>query len=252
MKNLAYTSLIFYAFYSCGNKEGNSVEKNLKHDLENQLVITSEGDSLEDGFWQYHTDIDKTGFYRNGYKVGEWLYKSGEDSALVQWGVFENGNVKFNYPKDWRVIDSLEYPMLFQADIPDGNNFTYVVLLEYDLKKLNTTIYDYLYEVNQSREAGSNEILRSKEAKKFYFKNIDIFRYQVVVERDSTRYEAVSYIFEVNGKLFDLTLKDIANEMTILDQEMIRDMLYSMECYGEDLFSYTRNQYYKEENVEFE
>jgi hypothetical protein len=72
-----------------------------------------------------------------------------------------------------------------------------------------------------------------------------------VVERDSIRYKAVSYVFEVKGILFDLTFKDVEDKMTTIDQAIFRDILYSMECYGEDLFSYS-SQYYKEEHVDFE
>jgi hypothetical protein len=181
MKKIVYTFLIFYTLVSCKIKNEVSVEEQFKNGEENQLLITNGGDSLEVGYWQYHTDIDKSGFYENGYKVGEWIYKSTDDSASVNWEIFDNGIVKFNYPQYLRVIDSLEFPMLFHADIPDGNKFSYVVLLEYDLRKLNTTIYDYLYEVNQSRETGFVEVLESKYAEIFYFKRREVCGWVVVV-----------------------------------------------------------------------
>jgi hypothetical protein len=236
-------------FFSCDGLK-NTKEKVA---IQNQLVVTAEGDTLENGFWTYDRSISgvsQSGNYEHGYKIGKWIYKMNGDSVSTTWRVISDKGVKFNIPDYFRPINAVEPPVLFQADIEDNDNNTYLVLLRYNLTELNSSVYGYLFQYNESWKKNSQEILTSKEFKKFYFKGIEIFRAKVETER-KIRYQAISYVFVVKDFLYDLTYKNDMGKSSEIDLEIFNDILYSMECENVDLFDYNSKKYFKEENVEF-
>lgn len=244
---LFFGVLIFSSCDGLKNKE----EK--KQAMQNQLVVTAEGDTLENGFWTYDKGIDgvsQRGSYEDGYKIGKWIYKMNADSASTTWRVISDKGVKFNIPDYFKPINDVEAPVLFQADVEDNDDNTYLVLLRYNLTELKSSVYGYLYQYNESWEKNSEEKLNSKEFKKFYFKGIEIFRAKVETERE-IKYEATSYIFVVKDFLYDLTYKNAKGKSSAIDLEIFNDILYSMECENVDLFDYNSKKYLKEENVEF-
>ncbi|MCF6298204.1 MAG: hypothetical protein L3J08_09535 [Flavobacteriaceae bacterium] len=221
MRKISYI-IMFTILFSCKSENENISDKI----SENELLIIN-GDSLEDGFWKYTNkgEIYKSGTYTKGYKVNEWNYFDSNKTRFVIWKVFNKESVKFSYPNYLKVSDSVEFPTLFMGDIIDSNNNTYIALLEYNLTNMNSTIHDYLYQLNQSRGSSKNiEILKLKEVRKFYFKNVNVFKYYAEVEREKQAYNVVSYIFEVDGYLYDLTYKDIAGKMNAV-------MRYLVICY---------------------
>jgi len=220
--------------------------------IQNQLVVTSEGDTLENGFWTYEMGVGGVaarGNYTDGFKISEWTYKTNFDSVRITWDVFNQNGVKFNFPNYLKRIDSIEPPALFQADVEDNDDNTYVVLLRYNLKELNSSIYDYLYQGKHSWENNPNELLKSEEYKKFTFREFEIFRAKVETER-KIKYEAISYIFVVNNFLYDLTYKRRLDKSSEIDLEVFNDILYSMECDNVDLFNHYNRKYSTEADVE--
>lgn len=221
-------------------------------DNENQLKITSKGDTLETGFWRYDggsNGVSKSGLYLEGFKIDKWTYRTDFDSADIVWSIFNDKGVKFNVADHLKVIKNLEQPILFQADVEDRDSNTYLVLLKYNLRELNSSAYDYLYQYDQSWKK-SSDILISKEYKKFIFKNIVVFRAKVATEIKITNYEAISYIFVVNDFLYDLTYKHTMDK-GVINLEIFNDVFYSMECDSVDLFDYNSKKYLKEESIEF-
>ncbi|WP_073134253.1 hypothetical protein [Chryseolinea serpens] len=219
---------------------------------QNQLSVAN-GDTLETGFWTYYGGVDgvsKSGSYTDGYKMGKWVYKMQADSISTTWRVVNEQGVKFNIPEHLKQINKVEPPVLFQADVDDNDENTYLILLRYNLKELKSSVYDYIYQYNESWKSNTEETLRSKEFKKFCFEGIEVFRAKVATERKS-KYEATSYIFVVKDYLYDLTYKNAIGKSTAIDLEIFNDVLYSMECENVDLFDYNRKKYLKEENVEF-
>ena len=247
------THILFFGiliFSSCGRLK-NKEEK--AQATQNQLVITAKGDSLENGFWAYDrgaSGVSQSGDYNDGYKIGKWIYKTNVDSVSTTWRVINDKGVKFNIPDYFKPINSVEPPVLFQADIEDNDDNTYLALLRYNLTELNSSVYGYLYQYNESWKKNSEEMLKSKEFKKFYFKNIEIFRAKVETER-KIKYEATSYVFVVGDFLYDLTYKNALSKSNTIDAEIFNDILYSMECENVNLFNYNSRKYLKEENVEF-
>lgn len=219
----------------------------------NELIITARGDSLEHGFWTYNiggNGVISSGNYEDGYKVNHWIYKTGKDSLSVTWRIINNNGIKFNVPDYLKLIEKVEPPTLFHFDIPDSDDNTYLVSLRYNLSDLNASVYDYLYQYNQSWKDISSVQVKSKEFKKFTFKGIEIFRVKIVSEGEK-KYEAISYIFIVKNYLYDLTYKNTLSEISALDLEVFSDILYSMECDDVDLFNYNNRTYLKEEDVVF-
>lgn len=254
MKKIVHIFTVGLVLVSCGTKNSDSIENSINN-LENKLIVTQRGDSLEIGYWKYNNEISKiskSGYYENGYKVREWNYENLDDSILVFWEIYERDNVKFNYFQNLQILDSPDFPLLFLGDIVDDDKNTYVALLEYDLEGMGSSIYDYLYQVNQNREQSLVEIIKVKRVRKFFFKNVEIFKFHVQVERESKMYEVISYIFEVNGLLYDLSYKNILSKTGSLDYELFNDMLYSMNCQGKDIFTNSTGKFYKEEGVNFE
>jgi hypothetical protein len=222
-------------------------------EIRNQLIITSEGDSLENGFWTYDkgiSGVSQSGSYEDGYKIGKWIYKTSTDSISVSWSIINDKNVKFNMPDLFKPLRGTEAPILFQADVEDNDNYTYFVILRYNLLEVNSSIYGYLYQYNESLKSNSQEILVAKEFKKFYFKGIEVFRAKVETRRE-INYEAISYIFVVKDVLYDLTYKNTTDKISAIDLEIFNDILYSIDCDNTDLFDYNNRKYWKEENVEF-
>jgi hypothetical protein len=190
------------------------------------------------------------GNYIDGYKTGKWLYRTSSDSVEITWLVVNEKGVKFNIPDNLEQVKDVSTSVIFQADIKDNDDNSYLVLLRYNLKDLKLSVYDYLYQYNDSWKSNLEETLKSKEFKKFTFKDIEIFRAKVGTKR-KIRYEAISYIFVVKGFLYDLTYKNTINKTNSIDLEIFNDIFYSMECEKVDLFNYNSRKYLKEQDVEF-
>ncbi|MBC7915731.1 MAG: hypothetical protein H7Y07_16605 [Pyrinomonadaceae bacterium] len=247
------TYILFFGaliFSSCDGLKNN---KEKAQAMQNQLIVTAAGDTLENGFWTYDSGINnvsQSGNYEDGYKIGKWIYKMNGDSVNTTWRVISDKGVKFNIPDYFKPINNVESPVLFQADIEDNDDNTYLVLLRYNLTELNSSVYDYLYQYNDSWKNNTKAVLKSKEFKKFYFKGIEIFQAKVQTERE-IKYEAISYVFVVKDFLYDLTYKNAIGKSNAINLEIFNDILYSMQCENVDLFSYNSRKYLKEENVEF-
>ena len=225
--------------------------KNREEGIQNQLIISTNGDTLENGFWSYEMNasgVSQRGNYLDGFKIGKWTYKTDMDSLSIIWNIYDKNSVKFNIPDRLRLIDNMESPILFQADIVDNDDNTYLVLLRYNLKELNSSIYGYMYQYSHSWEKNDNELLITKEFKKFSFKGVEIFRANVETEI-KTKYQATSNIFVINDFLYDLTYKQAATNNNAIEQEVFNDILYSMECDSIDLFNHFNRKYLKEEDV---
>lgn len=221
--------------------------------VQNQLVVTAKGDTLENGFWTYSkgaSGVSQSGNYENGDKTGKWIYKMNLDSLSTTWRVVSDKGVTFDIPDYFKPINDVHPPILFQADVEDNDDNTYLVLLRYNLKELNSSVYGYLYQYNESWKKNSEEIVRSKEFKKFYFNRIEIYRAKIETER-KVKYEAISYVFVVNDFLYDLTYKRATGKSSAIDLEIFNDILYSMKCENLDLFNHNSRKCLKEENVEF-
>lgn len=245
--------IVFFGIILFSSCEGFNNRKEKTSAMQNQLVMTADGDTLENGFWTYDkgtSGVSQSGNYEDGYKIGKWIYKMNGDSLSTTWQVISDKGVKFNFPDYFKPIIDVKPPVLFQADVEDQDDNTYLALLRYNLKELNSSAYDYLYQYNESWKNNSKEKLISKEFKKLYFKDIEIFRVKVQTEREN-RYEAISYIFAVNNNLYDLTYKNALSNSSVINLEVFNDILYSMECENVDLFNYNRAKYFKEENIEF-
>jgi hypothetical protein len=238
-------------FSSCDGLK-NKEEKVEALQNQNQLSVVN-GDTLETGFWMYDGGINavsKSGAYTDGYKTGKWIYRMNGDSVGFIWNIFNEKGVKMNIPDHLKPINDVKLPVLFQADVDDSDDNTYLILLRYNLKEMKSSAYDYIYQYNESWKSNTEETLLSKEFKKFYFEGIEIFRAQVETERRS-KYKATSYIFVVKDYLYDLTYKNAIDKSSAIDSEIFNDVLYSMECENVDLFDYNSKKYLKEENVEF-
>jgi hypothetical protein len=246
--------ILFFGILIFSSCDGIKNKEEKPQAMQNQLVVTTEGDTLENGFWTYDkgiSGVSQSGNYEDGYKIGKWIYKMNADSVTTTWRVISDKGVKFNIPDYFKPINDVEAPVIFQADVEDNDDNTYFVLLRYNLTELNSSVYGYLYQYNESWKKNSEETLKSKEFKKFYFKGIEIFRAKVETERE-IKYEATSYIFVVRNFLYDLTYKNAIGKSSAIDLEIFNDILYSMECENVDIFTYNSKKYLKEENVEFE
>jgi|GEM_PF-4240329 len=247
------TFILFVGILIFSSCEGLKNNKEKAQTIQNQFVLTAEGDTLENGFWTYDRGINgvsQSGNYEDGYKIGKWIYKMNDDSLITTWRVISDKGVKFNFPDYFKPINNVELPILFQADIEDNDDNTYLVLLRYNLTEVNGSIYGYLYQYNELWKTKTEESLKSIEVKKFYFEGIELFRAKVQTEKE-IKYEAISYVFVVNNILYDLTYKNAIGNSSAINLEIFNDILYSMECENVDLFNYNNRQYSKEENVEF-
>lgn len=245
------THILFWGILILFSCDGLKNREEKRQAIQNQLAVTPNGDTLETGFWTYSGGVNrvsKSGVYTDGYKTGEWTYKMNGDSVRTTWRVVSEKGVKFNIPDCLRSIEDVDLPVLFQADVDDNDSNTYLILLRYNLKELNSSVYDYIYQYNESWKSRPEELLKSKEFKKFYFKGVEVFRAKVETER-KIKYEAISYIFVVNDFLYDLTYKNAMGKSTAIDLEMFNDIFYSIECENADLFDYNSKKYLKEENI---
>lgn len=243
--------MLFFVILVLSSCEGKK-DENEKTPKKNQSIVTADGDTLENGFWNYErgiNNVSQSGNYEKGFKIGKWIYINNGDSIITTWSIFSDKDVKFNIPDYFKPMYDLEPPVLFQADIDDNDENTYLVLLRYNLKELNSSVYGYLYQYNESLKRNTEEILKSKKFMKFYFKGIEIFKGIVQTERKK-KYEVISYIFVVNDFLYDLTYKNDVVKSNAISLEIFNDILYSMECENVDLFNYNNRKYLKEEIVD--
>lgn len=236
-----------FVFSACNNSNEQA------QTMLNQFIVTANGDTLESGFWVYDNEVTgvyKSGAYKDGYKTGNWIYKTSDDSVTITWSVVSKNSVRLNIPSYLKTLNEVEPPVLYQADIEDGDDNTYLALLSYNLTKLNSSVYGYLYQYNESWKKNTEEVLEWKEFKKFYFNGIEIYRAKLITKRQVS-YEAISYVFVVKEILYDLTYKNTLDKSSPINLEIFNDILYSIKCENIDLFNFNNNQYLKEENIEF-
>ena len=221
--------LTLVAFFSC-NKGNYDVENNNQGDF-NTLEITEKGDTLETGMWKYTTSqkgISKIGEYNSGFKVGEWFYVQGVDTTKIKWSIYDKDGVKFNIPTNIKSVNKIELPIIYEGDIDDGDKYTYVALLKYNLVELNSSINEYLKEINKHFENETNGNVLSKEFKKYTFKNSAIYKVSMKEKKEHT-YEIVSYIFQVKDSMYDLTYKNVVEKTTDINLDIFNDVLYSIK-----------------------
>jgi hypothetical protein len=241
---LILTGLSTINLISCDRKS-NDIEKT------NQIYITEKGDSLETGFWELEigrNGVGCRGNFIDGFRTDKWTYYTNTDTTTFAWKIFNKDGIKFNIP-DYITETNQEEPTVFQGNINKKDKNCYFILLRYDINKINSSIYDYLYPYVEAMEKGSIEVLKSREIKKYTFKNnIEIFRTKLDFE-GKRKYQAISYIFVINNILYDLTYRDFSEEIDKIDIEVFTDILYSFETSEMDLFNFNNMHYLKEDDV---
>ena len=111
---------------------------------------------------------------------------------------------------------------------------------------------DYLYQINQAIENDTVEILKAKKFRKYYFDNFVLFTANIQVEKKGIQYNIISHVFERNGFLYDLSYKNISTTISVIDYEVFGDMLYSFNYNNIKLFTYSKGQYRRVEDVVFD
>lgn len=237
---LLLTTLIM----SCDNRP--------EHDQNvNQLYITEKGDSVETGPWIFEpgrSGVSKRGNFKDGFRDGIWKYKHKGDSTAVNWIVFAKDSIKLNLPAHVKFTEQ-EIPVLFLARLRDDSDHSYYTLLRYNLKEVDASVYDYIFQYIQSLENSSVEKLVKREVKKFNFKKTEVFRVKVDL-RGQRNYQAISYIFTSRDVLYDLTFREELGKVTEIDLEVFSDMLYSFQASDFDPFSFNNKSFTSEENVD--
>ena len=256
MKKITYI-LITLVLFSCGkrNQKNQNSTDIIELESKNELLVTKNGDSLEIGYWKYNvkaTGIFKEGEYKNGIKIGNWKYKTSDKEKNIEWVHLNKQRIKFNYPKYLKISNIVEPPTIFIGDIVDGNNNTYIALLEYNLKKMKSSVYDYLYQVNKKFKTDKNKFIVGKKFKKYTYKNIEIYTVNIQTKQNGEIFNIISQVFEVDGYLYDFTYKDISKNMDNISLEIFKDMLYSIESNKVDFFNYNARKYLQEEDIVFE
>ncbi len=257
MVRLYYILVTLLLLSNCKNDNENmkSSENDTHLKMNNQLVITMKNDTLENGYWLYKDDIiglKKEGEYKNGFKTGKWNYIIKNEENKIEWKKFNKHNVKFNYPNYLELSNHLELPIVFIGDIPDNDKNTFIAVLKYDLESNNSTIYDYLNQINKTFISHSSKVLKGRKFIKYTFKTIEFYTVNIQIEKNGKVYNIISQIFETNGVLYDFTYKDIESEMSAISQEIFKDMLYSVEINKFDLFNYNNGGIIKDENILFD
>lgn len=229
-----------------------SCDKRTEHTQKiNQLYVTEDGDSLETGPWIFEpgrSGISKRGNFKDGLRDGIWKYKHKGDSATVKWKVFAKDSIKLNLPDHVKFTEQ-EIPVLFLARLRDDSEHSYYTLLRYNLREINASVYDYIFQYIQSLENSSVEKLEKREVKKFNFKKTEIFRVKVNL-RGQRNYQAISYVFTSGDVLYDLTFREELDKITEIDLELFSDMLYSFQTIDFDPFNFNNKSYTSEENVD--
>jgi hypothetical protein len=219
----------------------------------NQLFITDKGDSLETGFWLFEigpNGVGCSGNFIDGFRTNKWKYFTKVDTTVFNWKTFAKDSIKLSIPDYLEEIKQDE-PTVFFGKIKNKDEHCYLALLRYDLKEVKSTVYDYLYQYVESMEKSLFEELKSREIKKYTFKNIEILRTKLEIE-STRKYQAISYIFVVNNILYDLTYRDFNEDINNINIEIFNDILYSFETSGFDVFNINNRQYLKEEAVTIE
>ena len=219
-------------------------------EINNQVYITDEGDSVETGFWQFESGpngISSHGNFEDGFRQGSWTYKITSDSATIMWAVFNEDSIRLNLPGNI-VMTTQELPVVFLVTI-GTNKHCYYTLLKYDLRQITYSAYDYIFQYIQSLEDGTTERLIRREVKKFTFKTIEVFWVTVDLEGDH-KYKSLSYIFVINGILYDLTYRNETDKVGDIELEIFKEILYSFQTPNFDPFNFNVKHYTKEENVD--
>lgn len=216
----------------------------------NQLYVTANGDSLETGPWVFHSGtygVSSRGNFNDGFREGIWEYNSGTRLDSVNWRIISLGDLKINLPDFAKLIPEND-PTIFLANLNGKDEHCYFTLLRYDLKEINGTVYDYLYQYAEALKTNTAETLVAREFKKYKFKKAEIYRSTVEVNRNR-KYQAISYIFVIDDKLYDLTYRDLSEDLDNVRREIFDDILYSFELSNFDLFDFNNKHYSQEENV---
>jgi len=241
---LLLTTVLTIPIASCDKKSSEN------HKV-NQLYITDKGDSLETGFWIFEpgaSGVRKSGNFKDGFRDGAWTYRTKTDSTTIKWTVLNMDSLKLNLP-DYVALTNQELPVVFLGTIRGDSEHCYYTLLQYDLKVVKASVYDYIFQYIQSLERSSLERLRAREIKKFNFKTTEVFRIKINLEGDRT-YQAISYVFTFNDILYDLTYRDEEDRVGGTELEVFNDILYSFRTNDFDLFNFNNKQYTKEEDVD--
>jgi len=72
------THILFFGILIFSSCDGLKNKEEKAQAMQNQLAVTTNGDTLETGFWTYNgaaNGVSKSGTYADGYKVGNWIYK---------------------------------------------------------------------------------------------------------------------------------------------------------------------------------
>lgn len=217
----------------------------------NQLYVTDKGDSVETGYWVIESGrngVNTRGNFKDGFREGVWSYQTETDSVSVEWTTFNKDNVKLNLPSSIKFTDQ-ELPVIFLGTLRDDARHCYYTLLRYNLKQVNASVYDYIYQYIQSLEQSLVENLERREVKKFVFTTTEIFRVKVDLIRER-KYQAISYIFTHNDVLYDLTYREEHNRIGNIELEVFNDVLYSFQTNDFDLFDVNNKTYTSEEVVD--
>jgi hypothetical protein len=217
----------------------------------NQLYVTDKGDSVETGLWIFEpgpNGVGKQGNFKDGLREGVWKYKAKGDSVLLKWTIFTKDSLILNLPNSIKLTEQ-EPPVVFLGQLRDSTEHSYYTLLRYNLKEVNASVYDYIFQYIQSLENSTVEKLGKREIKKFTFKTTEIFRVKVNLQGQQ-KYQAISYIFTSSDILYDLTFRKQLQIVDDIDLEIFNDILYSFHTTNFDPFDFNNRTYDKEETVD--
>jgi hypothetical protein len=217
----------------------------------NQLYVTDKGDSVETGFWVLEpgpTGVTTSGTFRDGFREGVWTYKTKTDSTSIKWTVLNKDSLRLNLPNYVKFTDQ-ELPVVFLGRLRDDTEHCYYTLLRYNLKEINASIYDYIFQYIESLESSSVEKLEKREVIKFDFKTTEVFRIRVNLEGER-KYQAISYIFTSRGILYDLTYREEEDRIDDIELEIFKNILYSFQTNDFDPFDFNNKTYTKESIVD--
>ncbi|MFN5170745.1 MAG: hypothetical protein ACK5DD_14080 [Cyclobacteriaceae bacterium] len=248
MKRQIWGLVIPTAFWIC---QGCSTKPHYDKNLNNLSVVN--GDTLENGYWEYtisNNNVSKKGYFKNGIRSGEWLYKTNRDSQVFEWVIDTIGHDAFNIPRQF-IRKKPKSPEIFLGDVDDGDPLTYLIVLRYDLDKQDASLNDYLIASYKAWRSDTTEYLVDKVGSRIYFRDINLVRLETKFKRGEKTYHAISYIFKVDKALYDLTYRNIDANFGGIEKEVLQDILYGSKIGGRDLFYYNNRRYLKEEPITF-
>lgn len=205
----------FLALISCNNKSSNS-------------------SNLEDGYWVVKNSgkIYKEGEYINGFKTGNWNYTLNEESQSITWKIYDENNIKVNYPSNWQLNEPRENSLFF-ANIDNKHNI--FLINKIDKGKLNSTLSKYLLEIIQNFNSNKEEV-SNYECTKLEFTSRYVYFLRVETMMNNFKKHYYMLLTEDGNFIYDHTLVLDDKAKTRFSTEIFGSVSYSLSINGEKLF----------------